>query len=81
MNLFGELCLDKIGEAVKENAVTVKNRGYGKEIVVEAKMWDNNDITISVYNKETGKRYKLGMLKKSKFQPDNKKEEDTDLPF
>lgn len=82
---FGEVNLDNIGKAVKEHPHKMKDAGYGKELKVEAALWDDGSISIEVY--ENGTRYKVGRLMPSKFQPGsennsfNNYKESSDLPF
>ena len=82
MKYFGEVELDSIKEAIeiKPDALDVYNGK--KRLKVEAKSWDNGDISLTVYN--DGKRVVVGRLKVSNYQDGFNKEDvqpSTDLPF
>ncbi len=82
---WGSLSLDEIGKAIKAVPDKVKNDNkYGKQIYVEAAQWDDDGISISIWNKETKENYKIGSLRVSQFNNQAPKETtDTsdDLPF
>ena len=68
---WGSLNLDEIGKAVKAVPDKYKDtEKYGKQLTVDATIWDDGNISISVYNKETKERYKVGNLRVSSFQND-----------
>jgi len=87
LKFFGSLSLDNISKAVKTISSKVENHAtYGKQIKVTGAQWDDDGISIDVYNNETKTSLKLGNLKVSQF--DNEKivekedeEKDTGLPF
>ena len=64
---FGSLNLDGIGKAVKSAPDKVKESDFGRELKIQAAQWDDDGISISVYNAETKENIKIGNLKVSQF--------------
>ena len=89
---WGSLSLDEIGKAVKTVPGKYKvSDEYGKQLVIDATMFDDGGIALSVYNKETQERIKIGSLRISQYQqegatqaapaPAAPKSNEPDLPF
>ena len=84
---WGSLSLDEIGKAVKQVPAKFKNdEKYGKQLQVDAAIWEDGNISISIWDKEKNETIKLGNLRVSQFQGGDSKPavaESTsdDLPF
>ena len=87
--LWGSLSLDGIAKAKKEQPNRFKNsEKYGNQMTFDAKMWDDGNTTLSVWNKDTEERIYIGTVRISKDQSDYKAPAtaeaavgDSDLPF
>ena len=72
-NYWGSINLDRIKEAIEKVPAKLKNDDkYGKQLQVDAKVWDDGNVSISVYNKDTKERVTVASLRVSNFQPDAK---------
>lgn len=69
---WGSLQLDEIGKAIKQVPNKFKNHEkYGKQLTIDAKIWDDGNITLSVYKADTKERFVVGTLRPSKaFEAD-----------
>jgi len=65
---FGSVNLDKIKDALEAVPYNRVNNGYGDELKADAVIFDDGNVGLSVYNKETGKRIYIGKFMPSKFQ-------------
>ncbi len=66
---WGTISTDKIKQVFTDIPAKVKKtEQYGTEIVVDAITFDDGNIAISVYNKETQERIHIGKLLVSKFK-------------
>ena len=86
--LWGSLSLDGIAKAKKSVPARFKNsEKYGNQMTFDARMWDDGNITLSVWNKDTQERTFIGTVRISNDQSDYKapeavaEEADNDLPF
>lgn len=88
-NYWGSLSLDKIKEAVdKVPAKFKKDEKYGRQLMIDAKQWEDGNFSLSVYNKDTKERINIGSLRLSQFQnngasaaPAATTPQEDDLPF
>lgn len=70
-NYWGSVNLDKIKEAVEKVPAKFKNdEKYGRQLMIDAKQWDDGNFSLSVYNKDTKERIVIGSLRLSQFQND-----------
>lgn len=75
---FGNLQLDSLSVAVKQIPSKVeKTDNYGHQIKVKAQVWEDDGITIDIWDSENKKSYKLGrlVLDKDYVQPKAEVEE------
>ena len=87
---FGNLSLDGIKKAVLELPGKVdNNEKYGKQLKVQAAMWEDGGISISLWDNENKVSIPLGNLRVSQFDdnassfsaPTAKEPAENDLPF
>ena len=91
---YGNLQLDNLGKAVKTIPGKVeKTEKYGHQIKVKAAMWDDDGISIDIWDNETKTSLKLGKLtldkeyvqpqetEKTTTEPEKEESDDEDLPF
>ncbi len=64
---WGSLKLDELEKAMNSAPDKVSDNGYGKEFKIDAVVFSDGNITISVYNKETKERFSIGKLMPSKY--------------
>ena len=82
MRYYGEIMLNKIKEAIKLKPDALGEYKGEPELKVDAKMWDDKSVSISVY--KDGERVTIGRLKLSKFNDIDNLNQATnpvDLPF
>ena len=82
---YGSLSLDGVKKAVTEISAKVNDSDkYGKQLKVNAAMWEDGNISIDIYNSDTKESIKLGSLRVSKFDNESapsSSSKDADLPF
>ena len=84
---WGSLSLDNIGKAVKQVPAKFKDDPkYGKQLTVDAALWEDGNISLSVWDKESKETIKIGNLRLSQFQDGGEQStkttsEENDLPF
>ena len=87
---FGSLSFDGLKEAGKIEGKVTTHEKYGKQLKIQAAQWDDDGISISVYNPETQESIKVGNLRVSTFNNNDSKPQDAapvakeaegDLPF
>lgn len=70
---YGNLQLDNLGKAIQSLPAKVQeSEQYGKQFKINAAQWDDDKISISVWNPETKETFKLGTLIVSQFQPEDR---------
>ena len=85
--IWGSLSLDGIAKAKTSTPARFKNsEKYGNQMTFDAKMWDDGNITLSVWNKDTQERTYIGSVRISKDQspykaPDTASTESEENPF
>lgn len=75
---FGNLQIDNLSVAVEQIPSKVeKTDNYGHQIKVKAQVWEDDGITIDIWDSENKKSYKLGrlILDKDYVQPKAEVEE------
>ncbi len=83
---FGNLNLTGIKKAVSEISDKVGEYNGDKQLRVNAAMWDDGNISLDIYNKETKESIKLGNLRISQFddegaQKSKEQAPKEDMPF
>ena len=84
LKFFGSLSLDGIKQAVTEVSSKVEtHEKYGKQLKVTGAQWDDNGISLQVYNPDTKESFNIGRLLVSQFEDNVTAEsaKDADLPF
>ena len=85
LRYWGSLGIEELRQATQLKGALKEYKGK-KELSVEAVKWEDNNISISIYDKESNSRIDLGHLKVSRYQDGggstDKPAETTDnLPF
>ena len=82
---FGNISLDGIKQTkVELPSKFTEHEKYGNQLSVDATMFDDGGISISIWNKDTEQRIQIGNLRVSKYQIGDVQEAEAkgaDLPF
>ena len=84
---FGSISLDEVGKACKIDGKMTTHEKYGRQLKIQAAQWDDDGLSLSVYDPEKKESVKIGNLRVSTFTDSTPRdaapavEVEDDLPF